>query len=973
MGWLENLAKEQGHASLRATAVAMRDSPRWPRDDDRNIETIANKLRHADKGTDVDWWTGTGRALLPALAHVLNEDQDELTERLELAGTASRDPGSTLWRFSLFPALRPLDLRTEPLFPGIPTEIAGVGGPRAARTWWVARPGAGKTIVGKWLAAKYGWTVAPPSRWSEFDPPEHGRVFIELTSMEGLTPQSLEALPKALKLCIAATQTPRIEIALNQEAMPIGSASSAVIPLPSRPGSARSPLADFEIVTTPPGPTWVSALIGWAAARIKSGGGFDGARVQQMFRQPSLQGLFETPGELLGFLGMVDHIGIDKVESAQNQPYRWIRAWLNALIDRPDRPQAAGIAELLRARGTELLVDIERERIRLGLAPDLREADWASLVPHADAPPIDRERLLALARSRTGDALEQIQVALHPDPGSIVRGLIATGILATTSSDQLALCPTWVANTVEHIATDQLYRSGPDGIGALVLFPRTAELAINRLVDEVRKADTSRVAECAAISKPQSPEQMAALDAAFRSIGLAALEGTALPPTLLTKVWDRQMAYAAQRYPGWPPHPVTASLQLRHGVASIGAWFLAALAISRALFAAEINLPCSALNPWAELPSERDERDQLLEAISIIAGVFAQEEDASLDPRQLEVYRLGGDLFDRHKVLRHRARLLEAQGPDLVVQLALDDALEVSVDERNELLGLRFGLHALEDACRRRQTPLNHVLTFCWSHWRNDPARYPPLVWLRDAQRDTHDDVRHLWLAAPESAMTSALYTQLEGDQVVEQVEAEVWEWLTEPLWSRWLRQWGDDPQRHRQTLPFCYLPEHLALQALREGRIDAHSHEIRAILWARMHALLISLIDELAMAPLTPTRVGLGTIADLVWTVPDIHCPALIERARRWLVAPERFPATATWIQRWLMDVIQKRSPGWRDAYDALITHMIAAVVVDRPAMTSPGLDGKRAKHLQNEERSKRKPSLPGSPARRGARPNSR
>ena len=82
MGWIDDLAKERGHSSLRALAHAMRDSAAWPSSDERSAETVANKLRDLNKGKDAGWWTGTGKSLLPALAEALQEDQEDLVERL---------------------------------------------------------------------------------------------------------------------------------------------------------------------------------------------------------------------------------------------------------------------------------------------------------------------------------------------------------------------------------------------------------------------------------------------------------------------------------------------------------------------------------------------------------------------------------------------------------------------------------------------------------------------------------------------------------------------------------------------------------------------------------------------------------------------------------------------------------------------------------------------------------------------------
>ena len=93
MGWIEDLATERDHRSLRALALAMCASPAWPASDKRTAETVANKLRHADAGSDASWWlAGAGKPLLPALANVLDEDVPRIVELMQ-TGTATPDDG----------------------------------------------------------------------------------------------------------------------------------------------------------------------------------------------------------------------------------------------------------------------------------------------------------------------------------------------------------------------------------------------------------------------------------------------------------------------------------------------------------------------------------------------------------------------------------------------------------------------------------------------------------------------------------------------------------------------------------------------------------------------------------------------------------------------------------------------------------------------------------------------------------------
>lgn len=928
----------------------MSTSRRWPKD--RQIESVANKLREADKGKDLQWWRGTGRALLPVLAEALEEEQEDLLAQLAVAESTAGGAGSALLQFSVFPALRPIDLRTEAPFPGLPSEIARKGGPRAMRTWWVAPPGAGKTLVGRWLAAQHGWEFPEGARWSEIQWPAHGNVFVELSSVDEIAPTAVEAIPADVRVCIATPHAPpRINVraagdtdaanaqrpsrgegdtdaaSVEPSSRAGGDSDAANAKRPSQgdpPEPTPSAFDDFELVHTEPAASWIFSLIGWAAARVKPGGGFDGARIERMLRDPDLQRMFETPGELLGFLGMIDEVGVDELEAKTGQPQRWIRAWLKLLVERPDRAVAAGIHELLRRRGAELLLEVEQARLRRGLPRELRAEDWAALIPRTEAPPVDRDHLLALATSQASDALAQIRLALQPDPASVVGALQSMGIFADAGADRLALRPAWVATTLEGLAAQQLYASGSEGIGALLLSSLTAEHAVESLCAEIRARDHANASACATVTDPRSAEQVAALDGAFRATGLAVLEGAELPVDLLRKIWDSHMGFVAERYAGLPPQPVLAiaSSDAWYGPGALGTWFLAALVISRALHAAGVELPCSALSPWPQLPVDVDERERCLQALVYLGHLFPRTLDvASDDPRQRAVYRLGGELLERNGVLRRGSAILEIQLPDLLVRLALDEDHGVPARERDRLFELPCGLGALEEACQRRQVPLDRVLSRCWGEWSRAPGRSPPMAWLRAPHPGLRAAARQLWMSAPGDAMTPALYQML-GSFARGLEDLEVWQWLSTSLWTGWVEHWSNDGGAVSFVAPFSVMPEAVAIQAVRAGRLGPYAHEARRALWGRFPGPLLALIDELAVEP----AGGHGTLSDLVWSAPAESTAAAVERAKQWIAAPERFPATPSWVTRWLMDVVARRSPGWRDAYELLVAPRIAA-----------------------------------------------
>jgi hypothetical protein len=924
MGWLADQAKDMGVASLRALAFAMRDSKRWPVSDKRSAETVANKLREVDKGDDVGWWSGTGSALIPALAEVLGEEQNDVVERLQRAARSLGDAGTALWIFQLFPALRALDLRRESPFPGIPDEIVREGGPRAERTWWVAPPGAGKTLVGRWLELRHGWVSRTAARWGDLELPREGRVFVELGSVAGITREMVGAIPKTLKICVAAPRALTIV-----DPTPLSHAERSAAPRPVVPLPRWSPLAQLSLPSTQgsflqlnplPPERWVSAVIDWATARVTPGGGFSGEGVQRLFRSQPFAGLCETPGELIGFLGMINIVGIDEIASMRNRRQRWIHAWLGAVMDRQDRSHAAGTSELLRKRGDELLVQMEVERHRRGLMPALTAHEWETLLPQSSEPQIDRLRLLDLLTSKTDNAIEQALRMLAPDAASIVAGLSTAGALASDGSDHLVTSPTWVANTLSHLAIERLVRSGPEGVGALLLFPSTAEIALGHLLDDLRADETELVAECATLADPRCPEQMAALEGAFRAIGISLLTDVAVPPALIAAVWTNQMQHVTRRFVGWPVQPILSlgSRDMWRGVTAVSAWFLAAFAISRALPGAGCVAACSALNPWTGLPDSTDERARCTEALGNVAMVFGPTDNASSrDPRQLAVYRLGGELLDRHGILRSTAGLLDIQGPDLLVELACGTKYDVSETERDQLIELRFGLAALEDACRRRHVSTEIVLAWCWLRWGTAIPPCPPIAWLgRFDVVASREDAKRMWVAAPASALTDALY-----DLVA--TSGDVWPWFSEPFWTCWLEKWSADRSRSSKSAePFLWIPQGLALRAVREGAIDGRCREVHRVLWERMPDVLLALIDELSVeSAQSLAQDGYGVVCDLTCSAPEPQAVRLLERARRWLATPLSFPGIGGWVAQWLMTVIQYRAPGWRDAYDTMMS----------------------------------------------------
>lgn len=197
---------------------------------------------------------------------------------------------------------------------------------------------------------------------------------------------------------------------------------------------------------------------------------------------------------------------------------------------------------------------------------------------------------------------------------------------------------------------------------------------------------------------------------------------------------------------------------------------------------------------------------------------------------------------------------------------------------------------------------------------KTDLWQWPAIRWLgRHGSRAKLQDAERLWKLAPADTLPETFYAQLTKIP-------EIWLWLDDAIWARWLDVWSTQNGRwSERTNAFNVVPQSLALQAIRDGRVDGHCHHVRSILWTRMPLALLELIDELALLPPNPPPKipdSGGPIAWLVYAAPAEHCAALVERARGWLAEPAKYPGVEGWVRRWLTRVIEQRASGWREAY---------------------------------------------------------
>ena len=885
MGWLKEAALQVGISSFAKLASQVCESA------NRKAEAghVANMLRKLDKETEVGWWSGAGRAFFEPLAESLNEPAEELRQRLEQLGRSPEETGRS-WTFDVFPALRPLDLDEEPLPPGIPPEVSSPG---RAPLWWTAPRGAGRTLVGRWLGRR-GWLVSRAATWEAALAalPAEGRVYVEVGN--AAAPPGKVELPDGLRLIVA---------------VPPVSAKPAPPRTIFHPSLRNDPVAPADLgpfveVESPPPGEWMSAVMRWAALRVRPGGGFNAVALESHLGGDG-SGAFTTFGDFLAFLGLVDQVGVDALfvhDDAQAE--RWVRTWLRPALDRTDRRLVPEMAAFLRARGVDLLVRMEVARLAAGLRDELAREEWVALVPTDLAPPLDRARLLELADDR--DAL---LAALHaPQADDIVGALVEVGAL--TGSDALSLRPTWVSHVLAEMAQERL-RTSVHGRGALFLHPETVRYTLAFTWREIVDGKLAMLDSILA-SPVQSPEWLAALDGAVRAVGLALASGTTVPLPLVRRLWHAQSEQLVDRWTDGLPVPLVRIADHREtrGMSGIGEWVMAALAITRAM--------PDAAGPYAVWAGSSDpaQRRRLASALSWMANVVPpqclvcddniEEEDPvekGFERIALAAFSMGPALLRAVPELSEATNVFRLLDPAILLGRMASGASPGTDGHA----GLHFGLDVLDHVCAVEKIDPDAVIRWCWSVWSAEGWNSPVVTWTRDGRSRW---VRRLLACRPAEIQTTTLREPLLSQR-------ELWPLLGEREWRELMAE-GDLHLHHQGFWPS--VPATVLVELLRSGRANPWTGDLRREAWAKASQAMLALVDEGAVSSeaVKTHYVGdPGDLTHLVWSAPDEMTSALLDRAEQWMGRPADFPGLdPNWVRRWLADLVDSRKAHWRRAF---------------------------------------------------------
>ncbi len=921
MGWLRETREQMGFRSDRKLAEHLLQQDGRPAD--LTLANLANNLGKLDRG-EAGWWLSAGEPWTPLLADALNVALDDLRARIYRMAHPQVEDGSSPDRFVPFGWLDALDLATEPLPPGIPWPRDASRDGDHARVWWTSGPGAGKTLLGRWLQVRQGWTWMPARTWREAlaKIPRSGRVFVEL-EQPGEGPMLASELPDGVEVWVAAPFAPA----------PVASSKSSdgeqhEVDSGEMPADATT----WTELRTPPLRDWMGPLLAWVGPRVRRGGRYDPDEVMALLRTLPLVEMFETPGDVLDFLGLVDEVGAATlIEGEGLESEALFKTWLRQAIDRPDRPLAASNKALLRHDGARLLVELVQERLRGGLPPVLSLEDWTSLVPRRRAPHIDRDALMALIDRGTPEAKAEAKAMLKPSREDVIEALKGVQLLVRGSTGRWCLRPSWLANLAQNAAAKALCEEGPEGLGALLLYPQSASDGLTVLLEQASSGDLTLARACIADLDGASPERLAALDGVFRVLGHRALLGDVLPVELLSQAWDAQMEHVADRYLNFPPLPVIQIARAeRVALTDQGAWLRAALAMSLHLHKASVVLPVGPLNPWGGIPTEEPAREAWRQALDrALSDTYAdRREDAHGGELARACARLGVALYDHLGPQPDVHMMMHAVAPTVLVRLARDGTKEIPGGPIWEAMSLPRGLGPIEQACEAEGVPINVVIEWLWTFWSSPegtgPRGWPPCTWV---SRDLDDQVLRaqaetLWRLMPEDAVNERTIREISFRPII-------WPWLQASVWSRWVRLqlesqharvWGDKLWDH--------VPLPLLVETLRTAPLSAHMLPAFGAGWRRAPDELLAMLDKLAPEPERPLTGGTNLVLELMHTGLSHRSEALLDRAERWWRAPQAHPGVGPRLELWLMRAVEARVTGWRRAFELLIK--------DRPA--SPG-----------------------------------
>jgi hypothetical protein len=887
VGWLRELMQLSsppidGYGELARRVLA---HPEWPLDTQPQARSLAALFSKLDRRIELEWLADRDAAQR-CLALVLGCP-------IELVRSAvAPDPENhPRLRFDDLPYARPFDLREEPLPPGVPARVLSPS--TWGRLWWLAPSGSGRSLVGRWLAARGLARFVSGVGPAEVTARLHGAgpLYLELERSDDVTALAA-ALPEG-PVCIAA-------------------------PVPPPPSAETAP---WTVITSPPLDGVLSELMAWIEARVPQDGAFQASAAEAWLRPPIAAGELPTLGAVLGAAGLLDARGVR--EARGKTLAELAEAFVNERLEQASTKGSAE-SQWLKRHGFSALVSLAQNALISGdtaWAIARSQDEWIALVPaelerNGDG---DRGRASLLRSASQSPRRITTPPAYDAPPGAyrIVRALIDAGLLAERTPGRLGVSPEFLKHAVLRRAQRALvHESSAFGWGEALLRPHAAPGVLDALYRRLAADDFGPVEELAELDAASSPALVVATEAALVCLGLRALSGAEVPSEYLEGVWNEQLGWLVD-FPGQLPQPrLLCSTAPNAGpLAHHAVWMLALLAASE-LLGERQGRAHPLLRPWVNPPA----KERLAPVLDAIYAALAQPEVLATE-WAIEAFALAGRLLDGgpddflgespgelSSPEASRAPPHPLARPARLAQALLDGELDSAW-----LRG--FGAHplelrALQAACSLRGIAWSRMAHALWKNWqvRGCPAEGDRLL------SPDSPDASHFWPHLPAEVM---------GTAWVRWTAAPHWPFACfGPLqWSAFVDYFADRWRRVPSSGVWRAAFEQMDLasmqRAMERGRLlEAPPEPVRPLFecaWRRFPVWLSARLCEFAASG------DAGAVAHLLESAPhaledEIASALGDELARRSTRRPVIDAARA-----WLFAKISARRGDWRSAYARL------------------------------------------------------
>ncbi len=926
MGWLLELSKGARFGSLGKLARAATHHEDWPESEATNPRSIENMLRLLDsRERKGQVWLDNRPEVRDILADLLTVSPESLDPGL-LDQEGPANPRVVLKELR---EARPIDLRKEELYPGIPKEVLHPA--QWGRVWWRANTGAGKTLVGKWLEARKLATFLRVDRLADAVPilPDSGAVYIELAHPTELNAAAFmeEVAGCDLKICVAAPFLP--EPSARQTAPPVHTTGFRLLAHPQAEEDETKPVDvdGWTSVETPPPGNWVTELIHWVGARMESGGGFDVDTALALFEDEVFRTWLATPGDYIGVCGLIEKFGTQRLEEGLDSQ-QLATAFLETRLERTD----------LTGRGLWTSRElwrlfcgcVEVALVFAGTEDTLSSEQMLRQHLPADALPPTDETILHKLRDAPPSNVKDYQEALRrvsPTPEGAVRELLNLHLLEPVGGGAVVLRPTWLTRLATEPVFDRLVKNPSLGLGALFLRPHTARRAIEALRETFLLEDHDKNAQAPqaevgwavvrfAVAELRSgdPSSVALLEGAFVAVGLALLDRR-VPARLpeLRALWDLQLRLAVSRYTNAPPEPRVFVLP-REEEGWAGVWDSAALAISERLHQGGIALPVTDLSPWAgrSAPEHFEQTLSSLQQACVLPLRFHNDRDRQVVPPDffVDVWRLAGRLYARFGIPTEHGPLPMVLAPFELIRSVKEGRLESWPGH----LVYDYEMDALEALAEDAGLSMDAVLDALWrlKEHHSDIPLISRTTSLDDAWKD------RIWHALPVDVFRDRLETFLQN------MDSVSWERLSPAHWEVLLSTWRRELQ---DPLILAHITEAQARTLLRNRLKPSNLSHSYKTLWGRFPDMCMEETLREISDPL-PDNFGFSPL----WWMPDSLVAVLIAHVRLQLAQVRSNPVACLALIRWAHHQCSKRGEGWRASWDLL--NLLAPLVPSDPGM---------------------------------------